>query len=502
MMLGCIEGFPHMRRRQWPTGPRTIFRSQDVSPTTLADGRKEGRFVKVAAGIYTADTDSPLEQVVAENLWEIIAAFCPDAIIVDRTAARGGIAEGGLVTIATDERATQLDLPGTTVVVRPRVEHDTDTPWANGLRGSSPARAVVDNMADSRARGDRPARTLTTAELQDWLAAKRIAWGDRRFDQLEVDALQVAEDFGEKQERVQELFASVRGREQAPAVQGAFARAALGGQAWDEARATMFNRAADELRGMDVFALKPPGEDGELPFYEAYFSNYIEGTEFTIEEAREIVETQTPPARRSADGHDILGTHRCVVDPIGRAAVSDDPEELVRLLRTRHETLMVGRPDIGPGVFKDEPNRAGGTEFVDPGLVEGTLLEGLKMAVGVPEGLPRAIFMMVVIAEVHPFTDGNGRAARLMMNAELSAAGQCRIVVPTVVRNDYISALRRFSNNNGHVEALSKVLTASWRWTAAMPWHDRAAVDAQMVATNALMDAADAERAGKHLRLP
>ena len=63
-------------------------------------------------------------------------------------------------------------------------------------------------------------------------------------------------------------------------------------------------------------AADPPGE---LPFYESYFSNYIEGTEFSIEEARSIVETQTPPAERPADGHDILGAYRCVVDPVGRA---------------------------------------------------------------------------------------------------------------------------------------------------------------------------------------
>jgi fido (protein-threonine AMPylation protein) len=35
--------------------------------------------------------------------------------------------------------------------------------------------------------------------------------------------------------------------------------------------------------------------------------------------------------------------------------------------------------------------------------------------------------MMFLISEVHPFADGNGRIARIMMNAELVAAGEERI---------------------------------------------------------------------------
>jgi Fic family protein len=44
---------------------------------------------------------------------------------------------------------------------------------------------------------------------------------------------------------------------------------------------------------------------------------------------------------------------------------------------------------------------------------------------------------MFVVAEVHPFTDGNGRTARLAMNQFLTQAGLTRIIIPTVYRNDY-----------------------------------------------------------------
>ena len=41
--------------------------------------------------------------------------------------------------------------------------------------------------------------------------------------------------------------------------------------------------------------------------------------------------------------------------------------------------------------------------------------------------------MMFLVAEVHPFADGNGRIARVMMNAELLSGGQTRIFIPSVL---------------------------------------------------------------------
>jgi hypothetical protein len=53
-----------------------------------------------------------------------------------------------------------------------------------------------------------------------------------------------------------------------------------------------------------------------LPFYEAYFSNYIEGTEFTLDEAAAIVFAGDVPSDRPADAHGVLGTYEVVSDPL------------------------------------------------------------------------------------------------------------------------------------------------------------------------------------------
>ena len=52
---------------------------------------------------------------------------------------------------------------------------------------------------------------------------------------------------------------------------------------------------------------------------------------------------------------------------------------------------------------------------------------------------------MFLVSVVHPFLDGNGRVARIMMNAELVSGEQSRIIIPTVFREDYLLALRKLS---------------------------------------------------------
>src|SRR3546814_6364556 len=59
---------------------------------------------------------------------------------------------------------------------------------------------------------------------------------------------------------------------------------------------------------------------------EAYFSNFIEGTEFAIGEAVEIVFEGRIPENRPADGHDVLGTYLQLVELGQRSAIATDAD--------------------------------------------------------------------------------------------------------------------------------------------------------------------------------
>lgn len=133
-------------------------------------------------------------------------------------------------------------------------------------------------------------------------------------------------------------------------------------------------------------------------------------------------------------------------------------QEFFEILSRRHAILLAGRPELNPGHFKTKNNRAGNTEFVDVNRVQGTLDAGFNYYCALTSPIAKAIYMMFLISEVHPFQDGNGRLARIMMNSELFRANESKIIVPTVSREDYLLALRK-SSRQGIVQPYIKVMT-------------------------------------------
>jgi hypothetical protein len=109
---------------------------------------------------------------------------------------------------------------------------------------------------------------------------------------------------------------------------------------------------------------------------------------------------------------------------------------------------------------------------------------------------------MLLITEVHPFDDGNGRLARIVANGVLSAAGQVRMVIPTVYRSNYLAGLAGFSNGSGRGESLIAVLQFAQKWTGAVGWTTFRGADEQLRRLNCYMDPALAEASGIRLRMP
>jgi hypothetical protein len=495
----------------WPTGPGTVFFRGATSAATLSRATRDGRIRRIAPGVYSADLLADPEDLVRRNRWSIVAALVPDALIADRSAATGAKSTDAYLFVVSSERSRDLELPGLVIVPRRGPGPlPSDLPWAGGLHITSDARTLVDNLAISRGRAGRPARTLARAELEDWLVAKAHVRPDDWLSSLREQGLETCEQLGvpERRHDVEQSVGVVAGTREARADTGRLLRARSSGHAWDPHRIEQFEQLAQWLADISVAVDVPrslsAGPDelrSELPFYEAYFSNFIEGTEFTVEEAERIVREHHVPADRPADAHDVLGTFAVVSDPVDRATPPRDADHLVALLRARHERIMEGRPGETRGEFKERPNQAGSYVFVEPDLVYGTLVEGCRIGADLPSGFPRALYQLFLVSEVHPFGDGNGRVARATMNAELSAVGQARVIVPIVWRNEYLKAMRELSRS-GRAELYARTLAWAWRWTAAMPWDDRAATRGQLEATHALVDSTDAERSGLRLELP
>ncbi len=495
----------------WPTVLGSVFFGDAASAATLSRAVKDGRIRRLARGLFTADLHAEPATLIARNRWAIVARLVPDALIADRSAAEGGMPSDGVLTVVSNQRKEALDLPGLVIAPRPGPGPlADDMGWAADLHITSDARTLVDNLAVSRSRAGRIARTLARAEVEDWMVRTSQRRPSGWLLTLRARALEVCDELGvpDRRAQVEDIVGVAAGTRDARAGAGRLLAARASGHEYDPERVERF----DELAGF--LAAIPPDLDipddlpaaldehtTSLPFFEAYFSNFIEGTEFSVAEAETIVETGNVPENRPEDGHDILGTFEALADPQLRAAVPATSDELFELLERRHRLVMAGHPEKRPGELKEKPNQAGSYLFVAPTLVEGTLIEGYRRVDDLPPGFPRAAFHLFLISEVHPYDDGNGRVARAAMGAELSAAGQARIIVPIVFRNEYLTALRILSRE-GRCDLYVRMLAHAWRWTAGMPWADRGAVEGYTAATNALVDSTDAERSGLRLELP
>ena len=108
------------------------------------------------------------------------------------------------------------------------------------------------------------------------------------------------------------------------------------GRPFDPDRMILFQTLHAALRDHPPFSRMAPirgsQSNATLAFFEAYFSNFIEGTEFAVDEAADIVFRGVIPNERPADAHDMLGTWRIVSDHREMSRTPADAPEVEVLL--------------------------------------------------------------------------------------------------------------------------------------------------------------------------
>lgn len=485
-------------------GVPEIFRSSRETSRQVNAWKAKGLVRKIAPRLYTTNMIDPPENLIRRHLLPVISLLFPGTILSHRSALEAKASPEGTITL-TGAYSRVVKLPGLTVRIVPGPGPlEGDTPLL-GITRASEARAVLESLVRRR-RSASGSPHLPRAEVESFLERKLASAGETALNRLRDRARTLAPlldadaEFRILDGIIGTLLGTRGARLTAPA---AIARAQ--GEPYDGHRIETFQVLLEALAGWHAVPRPDPTLASDtafanVAFFDAYFSNYIEGTRFEVAEAIDIVFGREIPVRRPDDAHDVLGTFTLAGsrDEMGRSSrgLAGGFAEFEEMLRARHDTILGSRPEMNPGEYKTRANRAGETYFVAPELVRGTLRKGYELFLSLETPFARAAFMMFLVSEVHPFADGNGRIARVMMNAELVSGGATRVFIPMVFRADYMGALRELTRN-GRPDVLLRMLDRAQAFASEIDFSHLQGAEEQLRLCNAFRESDEAR-----LRLP
>ncbi len=475
-----------------------IFSSSDSKTSKqISKLAKEGKIRKISPRVYTSNLIESDEIIIRRNLFSILGSLYPGAVLSHRSAFEFAPTQAGYIFL-TYKYTKKISLPGITIsFIEGPGPITGDNIISDGLYVSQKPRAFLENLQPARNAGP-TSKCLTLPEIEEKLEQVIRVNGEMEINKLRDSARQIAKKHQmiKEFEGLNRIISALITTKPSKILSSALAKARAFGAPFDPDRIQLFEELFRVLQNREFKNRQDKNTSMQsfrnFAFFESYFSNYIEGTVFEIEEAKQIIKSNKPILARNEDSHDVLGTYQIVSN---REEISKTPvtaDDFLNILRNRHNILLSARPGKQPGLFKDKNNFAGQTSFVDFNLVKGTLIQSFDFYRAINHPFARAAYIMFVISEVHPFLDGNGRIARVMMNAELVKAGQSKIIIPSVYREDYMGALRKLTRQKD-TETYIRMLQRAQEFSANVYGDDINLIQKYLELSNAFAESTEAK---------
>lgn len=208
--------------------------------------------------------------------------------------------------------------------------------------------------------------------------------------------------------------------------------------------------ALDSRRPLSPSALAKLKEYFDVEW--TYHSNAIEGSTLTLRETKVILEDGLTVGGKPLREHLEAVNHKHAIDFVEALAKQSEPltEHNVRQI---HALVLKGVDDEEAGKYRRGVVRISGSEYVPP---EGVAVPGLMSDfAGWLNGearslsaIERAALAHFHLVHIHPFADGNGRTARLLMNLILLQDGYPPAVIHREDRLAYYTALDQAHEGN------------------------------------------------------
>jgi Fic family protein len=183
-----------------------------------------------------------------------------------------------------------------------------------------------------------------------------------------------------------------------------------------------------------------------------YSSNALEGNSLTLSETKVLLEDGlTVGGKPIRDSYEAVG-HADAYDFMLTAAQSQNLTVTQTLILELHRLFYARVDGDKAGRYRDHRVFISGTTYLPPAprdlpaLME-RFIDEVAIRAEALHPVLLAAFAHRRLVDIHPFSDGNGRTARLLMNLILLNRGYFIVSIPPVLRHDYIEALRTAQRN-------------------------------------------------------
>ena len=200
---------------------------------------------------------------------------------------------------------------------------------------------------------------------------------------------------------------------------------------------------------------------GDTRFRQIAESNAIEGSPLSAGETElAVLKGVTITGHDPAYSKDAVNLSKAL-DVMVELARDKSPTTLDQV-KQLHNLILGSAPDAG--LFRSQPVRIAGSDHHPPesGQVVMSAMEdweGWSSSNEDGQALLRAIVLHTWLTHVHPFTDGNGRTSRAVMNLELIRAGLPSVIIRRKDHLRYCEALAE-SDLGGDLGPISELILA------------------------------------------
>lgn len=226
--------------------------------------------------------------------------------------------------------------------------------------------------------------------------------------------------------------------------------------------AETLDRISARKRRLDELRPLRPGLLIELQTYHdvelTYTSNAIEGNTLTLRETAEVIEHGITVGGKKLRDHLEAVDHYDAVQWMREQAAHDAPIGEMTVTELHRRIVLRSNPEIA-GIYSRYPRRIAGSASVFPNPAKVPhLMEKFGTDLARTGTQPRSAFdAHYRLVSIHPFADGNGRTARLLMNLLLLRGGYPPVAVRPEDRAEYLDALE-YAQNREDVEPFQTLM--------------------------------------------